>query len=68
VGDPTSKDGNRSNCVITNVEWVAVSATRVEAARARAIATRERADAMRRTLERRLHSDSALLMTGDRLR
>jgi hypothetical protein len=62
------KDGNRLNCQLTNLEWVAAPATRDEAARARAIATRERADAMRRTLEGRPHSDSALLVAEDRLR
>jgi len=62
------KDGNRLNCELTNLEWVAAPATRDEAARARAIATRERADAMRRTLEGRPHSDSALLVAEDRLR
>jgi len=62
------KDGNRLNCELTNLEWVAAPVTRDEAARARAIATRERADAMRRTLEGRPHSDSALLVAEDRLR
>jgi hypothetical protein len=62
------KDGNRLNCELTNLEWVAAPATRDEAARARAIATRERADAMRRSLEGRPHSDSALLVAEDRLR
>jgi|GEM_PF-1862252 len=62
------KDGNRLNCQLTNLEWVAAPATRDEVARARAIATRERADAMRRTREGRPHSDSALLVAEDRLR
>ncbi len=62
------KDGNRLNCQLTNLEWVAAPANRDEAARARAIATRERADAMRRTLEGRPHSDSTLLVAEDRLR
>ncbi|MBV8129463.1 MAG: HNH endonuclease [Planctomycetaceae bacterium] len=62
------KDGNRLNCQLTNLEWVAAPATRDQTARARAIATRERADAMRRTLEGRPHSDSALLVAEDRLR
>jgi hypothetical protein len=62
------KDGNRLNCAATNLEWIAAPTTRDEAARARAIATRERADAMRRTLEGRPHSDSALLVAEDRLR
>ena len=62
------KDGNRLNCQLTNLEWAAAPATRDVAARARAIATRERADALRRTLEGRQHSDSALLVAEDRLR
>jgi hypothetical protein len=62
------KDSNRLNCELTNLEWVAAPAVRDEAARARAIATRERADAMRRSLEGRPHSDSALLVAEDRLR
>jgi hypothetical protein len=62
------KDGNRLNCELSNLEWVEAPANRSEAARARAIATRERADAMRRTLEGRTHSDSALLVAEDRLR
>ena len=62
------KDGNRLNCELTNLEWVASGPTREESARARAIATRERADAMRRSLEGRPHSDSALLVAEDRLR
>src|SRR5262249_22267155 len=51
------KDGNRLNCELSNLEWVAARVTRSEAARARAIATRERADALRRRLEGRPHSD-----------
>jgi hypothetical protein len=62
------KDGNRLNCRRDNLEWVAIPAARNEAARARAIATRERADATRKTLEGRPHSDSALLVAEDRLR
>ena len=62
------KDGNRLNCERANLEWVAAPSIRDEGARARAIATRERADAMRRTLEGRPHSDSALLVAEDRLR
>jgi HNH endonuclease len=62
------KDGNRLNCRRDNLEWVATPAARNEAARARAIATRARADAMRKTLEGRPHSDSALLVAEDRLR
>jgi hypothetical protein len=62
------KDGNHLNCERANLEWVAAPTTRNEAARARTIATRERADAMRRTLEGRPHSDSALLVAEDRLR
>jgi hypothetical protein len=45
-----------------------VSAAPDEAARARAIATRQLADATRRSLEGRLHSDSAELVAEDRLR
>jgi hypothetical protein len=62
------KDGNRLNCDLANLEWAPAPATRDEAARARAIATRQRADAMRRSLEGREHSDSALLVAEDRLR
>jgi hypothetical protein len=62
------KDGNRLNCDVANLEWVAAPPTRDEAARAKATATRERADAIRRTLEGRRHSDSALLVAEDRLR
>jgi hypothetical protein len=62
------KDGNRLNSELSNLEWVAAPASRGEAARARAIATRQRADAIRRTLEGRPHSDSALLVAEDRLR
>ncbi len=62
------KDDNRLNCELTNLEWVAAPARPDEAARARAIATRERADAMRQALAGRPHSDSALLVAEDRLR
>jgi hypothetical protein len=62
------KDGHRLNCERANLEWVAARTSRDEAARTRAIATRERADAMRRTLEGRPHSNSALLVAEDRLR
>jgi hypothetical protein len=62
------KDGNRLNCELANLEWAPGTGARDQAARARAIATRQRADAMRRTLEGREHSDSALLVAEDRLR
>jgi HNH endonuclease len=62
------KDGNRLNCDLANLEWAPAPATRDEEARARAIATCQRADAMRRSLEGREHSDSALLVAEDRLR
>jgi len=62
------KDSNRLNCELSNLEWVAAPATRDEAARARAVATRERADAIRRSLEGRQHSDSAELVAEDRQR
>jgi HNH endonuclease len=62
------KDGNRRNCEPANLEWVAAPASGDEAARPRAIATRQRADAMRQTLAGRTHSDSALLVAKDRLR
>jgi hypothetical protein len=62
------KDGNRLNCELANLEWAAAPATRDEAARAKAIATRERADAVRRSLEGRQHSDSAELVREDRQR
>jgi HNH endonuclease len=62
------KDGNHLNCELSNLEWVAASATRNEGARAKAIATRQRADAIRHTLAGREHSDSAELVAEDRLR
>lgn len=64
------KDGNRLNCELKNLEWVPVPATTVrdEAARARAIATRGRADAIRQSLEGRHHGDSAELAAEDRQR
>jgi hypothetical protein len=62
------KDGNRLNCELSNLEWVAAPATRDEVSRAKAIATRHRADAIRLTLEGRQHSDSAELVDEDRLR
>ena len=62
------KDGNRLNCDLANLEWSAAPATRDEAARAKAIATRERADAVRQTLAGSRHSDSAELVSGDRQR
>jgi hypothetical protein len=62
------KDGDRLNCQLANLEWALSPATRDETARARAIETRKRADAMRRSLEGREHSDSALLVAEDRLR
>lgn len=52
------KDGNRLNCQRDNLEWVAIPAARNEAAGARAIAVRERADAMCKSLEGRPHSDT----------
>jgi hypothetical protein len=62
------KDGNRLNCELTNLQWTPVPIVRDEAARARAIATRERADAIRQSLEGRPHSDSAELVAEDRQR
>jgi HNH endonuclease len=62
------KDGNRLNCILANLEWAAAPATRDEGARAKAIATRDRADAVRRSLEGRQHSDSAELVREDRQR
>jgi hypothetical protein len=62
------KDGNRLNCELKNLEWALTTAVRDEAARARAITTRERADAVRRSLEGRQHSDSAELVAEDRQR
>jgi hypothetical protein len=62
------KDGNRLNCDLSNLEWVAAPAARDERTRAKAIATRQRADAIRLTLEGRQHSDSAELVAEDRLR
>jgi HNH endonuclease len=65
------KDGNRLNCNLSNLEWVpgpGRGLARGDAARARAVATRERADAIRQSLEGRPHSDSAELLAEDRLR
>jgi hypothetical protein len=62
------KDGDRLNCELSNLEWVEAPAARDEVARARAIATRERADAMRQALEGRRHSNSADLLAEDRRR
>lgn len=62
------KDGDRLNCDLSNLEWALAPGTRDEAARARAVATRQRADARRKSLEGRKHSDSALLVAEDRLR
>jgi hypothetical protein len=62
------KDGDRLNCALANLEWAPAMRSRDEAARARAIATRERADAIRKALEGRRHSDSAELVAEDRLR
>jgi hypothetical protein len=62
------KDGNRLNCELNNLEWAEAPAAHDEASRARAIATRERADAVRRSLEGRPHSDSAELVAEDRMR
>jgi hypothetical protein len=61
-------DGNRLNCALANLEWAPAAATRDQAARAKAIATRERADAVRQSLEGRRHSDSAELVSEDRQR
>ncbi len=44
------------------------SASRTEAARAKAVVTNQRADAIRHALEGRQHSDSAELLAEDRLR
>jgi hypothetical protein len=62
------KDGNRLNCELSNLEWVPAPAARDELARAKAVETRQRADAIRHTLEGRQHSDSAELVAEDRLR
>lgn len=62
------KDGDRLNFALANLEWVIVMPSRDEEARARAIATRERADVIRKALEGRRHSDSAELVAEDRLR
>ncbi len=62
------KDGNRLNCELKNLEWAPTLSVRDEGARDRAIATRERADAVRRSLQGRRHSDSAQLMDEDRQR
>lgn len=61
-------DGDRLNCALANLEWVAATPARDEALRARAIETRERADAIRKSLEGRRHSDSAELRAEERLR
>jgi len=62
------KDSNRLNCDLSNLEWVAATATRTEAARAKAVVTRQRADAIRHAFEGRQHSDSAELVAEDRSR
>jgi HNH endonuclease len=62
------RDGNRLNCELANLEWALAPATRDEVARAKAIATRERADAVRHSLEGVRHSDSAELVREDRQR
>ena len=62
------KDGNRLNCAPSNLEWVEAPVARDEVARARAIATRWRAAAIRRSLEGRQHGDSAELVAEDRRR
>lgn len=62
------KDGDRLNCHLTNLEWAPAPASRPPSSRAKAIATRERADAIRRSLEGRPHGDSALLVSEDRER
>jgi hypothetical protein len=62
------KDANRLNCELSNLEWVAEPTPRDESARAKAVATRQRADAMRHSLEGRQHSDSTELVAEDRLR
>lgn len=62
------KDGDRRNCHLSNLEWARAAASRPAAARARAIATRERADSIRRSLEGRTHGDSAELVSEDRRR
>jgi hypothetical protein len=62
------KDGNRLNCALVNLEWAPTMPVRDESARARTIATRERADVIRKALEGRRHSDSAELVAEDRLR
>ena len=65
---PRFKDGDRLNCHLTNLEWALALAYRPPSSRAKAIATRERADAIRRSLEGRPHGDSALLVSEDRER
>ena len=63
------KDGDRLNCLLSNLEWVpGVDIDRENERRAHAIASRERADSIRRSLEGRVHSDSAELLAEDRLR
>ena len=62
------KDGNRLNCELPNLEWSPAPSTRDEAARARAIATRERADAVHLSLEGLAHCDGAELVREDRER
>jgi hypothetical protein len=62
------KDGNRLNCELSNLEWAPAEARANEAARARAIATRQRADEIRQALGGRQHGDSAELVAEDRLR
>jgi len=62
------KDGDRLNCALDNLEWAPSGAPRDPSAQARAVATRARADAIRRSLEGRAHSDSGELVAEDRRR
>ena len=61
------KDGDRLNCAPANLEWTTAMTSRDQTSRARAIATRQRADVIRKALEGRRHSDSAELVAEDRL-
>ncbi len=62
------KDSDRLNCSLENLEWVpGPDLAQSDEPRARAIATRQRADATRQSLEGSPHSDSAELLAEDRL-
>jgi len=63
------KDGDRLNCAVANLEWAQPATPGPDqSARAKAVATRQRADEIRKAREGRLQTDSAELVAEDRLR